>query len=73
MDRIDEIRIKYSNIKNELNERSQRIWAATEVISIGHGGIRMDHKATGLAECTIQIGKKEVLNKNSIEGNRVRR
>lgn len=73
MDKIEEIRTKYIAIKNELNERSQRIWAATEAISIGHGGIRIVHKATNLAESTIQIGKKEVLNNETIEDNRVRR
>jgi len=73
MDKIEEIKIKFSRIKQELNERSQRIWAATEAISLGHGGIRIVHKATGLAESTIQIGKKEVLNKQTIEGDRIRR
>ena len=73
MDKIEEIKTKYNAIKHELNERSQRIWAATEAISIGHGGIRIVHKATNLAESTIQIGKNEVLNNKTIEANRVRR
>ena len=73
MDKIEEIKTKYNAIKHELNERSQRIWAATEAISIGHGGIKMVHKATNLAESTIQVGKNEVLNNKTIEANRVRR
>ncbi len=73
MNKTEEIKIKFNRIKQELNERSQRIWAATEAISIGHGGIRIVHKATGLAESTIQIGKNEVLNNETIEGNRIRR
>ncbi len=73
MNKTEEIKIKFGRIKHELNERSQRIWAATEAISIGHGGIRTVHKATGLAESTIQKGKNEVLNNKTIEGNRVRR
>ena len=54
MNKTEEIKIKFSRIKQELNERSQRIWAATEAVSIGHGGIRIVHNATGLAESTIQ-------------------
>lgn len=73
MDKIEEIRTKYKAIKPELNERSQRIWAATEAISIGHGGIKIVHRATNIAESTIQIGKNEVLNNKKIEANRVRR
>ncbi len=73
MDKIKEIKSKYLSIKNELNERSLRIWAATEAISLGHGGVKKLHKATGLAESTILRGKKEVLNKDVIEKNRVRK
>jgi len=73
MDTIELIKIKYASIKSELNERSQRIWAASEAISIGHGGIRIVHKATGIAESTIQIGKRELQNDETIESKRVRR
>ena len=73
MEKIQEIRIKYLAIKGELNERSRRLWAATEAISIGHKGIKIVHKATGLAESTIQIGKKEIINKETIEQDRIRR
>jgi len=73
MDKTQEIRAKYSAIKGELNERSRRIWAATEAISIGHSGIKIVHLATGLAQSTIQIGKREVLNKETIEQNRIRK
>lgn len=73
MNTIETIKAKYSSIKNELNERSQRIWAATEAIAIGHGGIRLVHKATGIAESTIQIGKRELQHNETIEDKRVRR
>jgi transposase len=73
MDTIELIKTKYTSIKGELNERSQRIWAATEAISIGHGGIRIVHKATGIAESTIQIGKRELQNNETIVSKRVRR
>jgi len=73
MDKIEKIKAKYLTIKEEFNERSTRIWAASEAISLGHGGVKKLHKATGLAESTILRGKKEVLNKDVIEKNRVRR
>ncbi len=35
----DAIRIKYDHIKDELDERGRRIWAATEAASLGFGGM----------------------------------
>lgn len=51
---------KFNSLKVELDERSRRIWAATEALAIGHGGIKAVAKATGIAESTIRIGKKEL-------------
>ena len=51
---------KFNSLKVELNERSRRIWAATEALAIGHGGFKAVAKATGIAESTIRIGKKEL-------------
>lgn len=51
---------KFNLLVNEFDERSRRLWAATEALSIGHGGIKAVSKATGLAESTIRIGKKEL-------------
>ena len=73
MDIIKTIKTKYLALKEESNERFIRIWAATEAISLGHGGVKKVHQATGIAESTIIRGKKEVLNKNVIEKNRVRK
>lgn len=73
MDKIEEIKTKYLAIKKESNERFIRIWAATEAISLGYGGVKIIHKATGMAKSTIIRGKEEVLNKNPIEKNRIRR
>ena len=73
MDKIEKIKAKFLTIKEELNERSIRIWAASEAISLGHGGVKKLHEATGLAESTILRGKKEVLNKDVIDKNRIRR
>ena len=73
MEKIEDIKTKYLAIKKESNERFIRIWAATEAISLGYGGVKILHKATGIAKSTIIRGKEEVLNKSTIEKNRVRR
>ncbi len=66
MDKIELIKSKYDLIKHELNERARRLWAASEAIALGHGGIAVVFKATGIARSTILIGKNELLaNKNN--------
>ena len=61
MNEIETIKSKYILIKGQLNERSRRIWAASEAIALGHGGISIVSQATDLALSTIGIGKKELL------------
>jgi hypothetical protein len=56
----DAIRIKYGVLKVELDERARRMWAATEAKTLGHGGVATVSRATGLAESTIRIGRKEI-------------
>ena len=56
----DALAKKFALLKDELDERSRRFWAATEALSIGHGGIKAVARATGIAESTIRIGKKEI-------------
>ncbi len=56
MKNIDLINIKYEQLKNVLNERSSRIWAASEAMAIGHGGISTVMKATGLSRNAIKHG-----------------
>jgi len=51
---------KYDLLQSELDERSRRLWAATEAIAIGHGGVKAVASATGIAESTIRIGKNEL-------------
>jgi hypothetical protein len=51
---------KYSAIKPYLNERSRRIWAATEAQTLGYGGQKIVHEATGLSGTTIRRGLEEL-------------
>jgi transposase len=56
----DIIRNKYKKIVPFLGEKARRIWAATEAESLGYGGQRLVHKATGIAINTIRQGIKEL-------------
>ena len=58
MTTISAIKKKYLKINPTLNEKSRRIWCATEAIAIGWGGIIKVYKATGVSRPTIQAGIK---------------
>jgi transposase len=53
---IDIIGQKYRLIKPELDERSRRLWAATEAMMLGHGGVRAVARATGISVSSIRFG-----------------
>lgn len=57
----DAIRTKYNILQVEFDERARRMWAAAEAKALGHGGVTAVSRATGLAESTIRIGRKEIL------------
>lgn len=51
---------KFDKICLFLDERSRRIWCATEAMSYGYGGILLVHKATGISKPTIAKGIREL-------------
>jgi hypothetical protein len=51
---------KYATLAPMLNERTRRIWAATEARAIGYGGIAQVMRATGLSRSTIVRGLREI-------------
>jgi transposase len=54
-------------LKNHLDERSRRLWGATEANVLGHGGVKLVAKATGMAESTIRIGRRQLRSNQSEE------
>lgn len=54
------VREKFQRLTQVLDERSRRVWAATEAKAIGHGGISIVNRATGLARTTIMRGIEEL-------------
>ena len=51
---------KYEQISRFLNERTTRLWVATESQAYGYGGIKLVYEATGIAASTIRRGIKEL-------------
>ena len=60
-------------LKDELNERQRRLWAASEAMDIGYGGISQVARATGLSRLTISLGIKELQSGEHLPEGRVRR
>jgi len=56
-DVVKAIQNKYALLQHELDERVRRLWAASEALALGHGGVAAVAKATGLAESTIRHGR----------------
>jgi transposase len=54
------IQEKYESIKPYLTEKTRRIWAATEALALGHGGISKVARATKLSRTTIYEGIAEL-------------
>ena len=70
--KINDIRSKYSILESHLDEKGRRLWAATEAISYGRGGISLVCQATGISNATIHKGIKEVNDSSAPLSGRVR-
>jgi len=70
---IADIRAKYYGISFCLNERSRRVWAATEASSYGWGGITAVSQATGIDPKTVRKGLLELDDSRRAPDDRVRR
>ena len=60
MDAVDAVKERFERMRGSLNERALRLFAATEALGIGWGGVAIVARATGIAPSTIGIGKAEV-------------
>jgi hypothetical protein len=67
------LRSKYKALAPALNERSRRLWAATEAKALGHGGIGLVERATGISRSTIQRGLREIEAGETLDPERTRR
>jgi hypothetical protein len=53
------IRQKWRLLKATLDERGRRLWAGAEADALGHGGVAVAARATGLAISTVRKGRDE--------------
>jgi Rhodopirellula transposase DDE domain len=59
-DVVDQLRSKFVALAPALNERARRLWAATEAMVLGRGGVTRVMAATGLARRTVNEGMLEL-------------
>ena len=57
---ITVIRQKYQTLHHRLNERTRRLWAATEANALGRGGVSIVHQAIDMDLKTIRRGLREM-------------
>ena len=67
------LRAKHAALAPVFTERSRRLWAASEARALGHGGIDVVERATGIARATIQRGLRELETGTSVPPGRTRR
>ena len=73
MDTESTLRAKYEALAPMLNERTRRLWAASEAQALGHGGIAVVARATGLSRTRIARGLQELRSDAPLDPGRVRR
>lgn len=69
---LQTVHTKYAALSPALTERSRRLWAATEAVAVGHGGIALVERATGISRSTITRGIAELQLGASVPPGRVR-
>ncbi len=71
--RIGIVKKKYESIREWLNEKSRRIWAASEAEASGYGGQTIVREATGIDYHTIRKGINDLEEKKQSDTARIRR
>jgi hypothetical protein len=67
------LRAKHAALAPVFTERSRRLWAATEARALGHGGMGLVERATGISRATIQRGVHELEAHRALPEGRSRR
>jgi hypothetical protein len=53
---VDDIRAKYERLRRAMDERVTRLWAASEALALGRGGIAAVVEATGISKARVRAG-----------------
>jgi hypothetical protein len=67
------LRSKHAALRAVFTERSRRLWAASEARALGHGGITLVERATGISRSTIHRGLRELEGKTQLPPDRTRK
>ena len=51
---LQTLRDKWITLRPHLGEKTRRLWAATEIRTIGRGGLKLVHQATGMSQTTLR-------------------
>jgi Rhodopirellula transposase DDE domain len=70
---LSELKRKLSSIWPHLDERTHRLMAANEAISLGYGGVSLVHRACGLSRKAILKGVREIEAGVALPQGRIRR
>jgi hypothetical protein len=57
---VDAVRAKYERLRDVMDERVTRLWAAAEAEAIGYGGIAAVVEATGLSKSRVRAGLRDL-------------
>jgi len=68
-----DLRRRFRALAPALNERTRRLWAATEARAIGYGGVSAVARATGISRGVIAAGIEELKDRRALADERVRR
>ena len=68
MENEDSIRSRFLGVRDHLDERGLRVFAAAEARAVGRGGIVMVSRATGIARSTIGRGLRDLEDPSSLSG-----
>ena len=62
-----QIRSKYQQLRGVLDERQRRLWAASEALALGFGGLSVVAQSTGLDPATVRAGLEELKQASSAQ------
>lgn len=70
---VRSLRAKFKMLQGVLDERRQRLWAATEARALGRGGVAAVERATGMSRRRVLAGIAELSVRRPLPAERVRR
>ena len=73
METSDAIRQRFTLLTGHIDERTRRLLAAVEALTLGRGGVTAVARATGMSQVTIQQGIKELQQPEQLTSGRVRK